>query len=68
MIIGTIKLLSNASTAVWVVKTGYQAYNTGTTAYKTYKGVKSVKSKSKGMASGVMSSFNTVKDVLKSKR
>lgn len=68
MIIGTIKLLSKASTIAWVAKTGYQAYNTSTTAYKTYKGVKAVKVKSKSLTTGVMSSVNTVKEVLKSKR
>lgn len=64
MILGTIKLIGRASTIIWVAKKGYNAYQTGTVAYKTYKQVKSVKSNTKEIVSTVKM-FNSV---IKSKK
>lgn len=53
MILKAIRLIGKASTVVWVAKTGYDAYQAGATAYKTYKKVKGVQDSAKNIAKEV---------------
>ena len=49
MIIRAIKILGEASTIVSAAKIGYDVYQTGSAAFKTYKAVKHVKSGTSGV-------------------
>lgn len=51
MVIKAIRLLVKASTVIMIAKSGYDAYQAGSTALKAYKKVKGMKDGISGIAS-----------------